>query len=94
LEKSIFERNGKLRWNLKNLFNIRELIYKKIPCKKGYKQYVGSCKWILYGLMNSRIFIGFQLFSDIFHQALYIFWTIIVVVNLILQVGPEIFDQP
>jgi hypothetical protein len=33
-------------------------------------------------------------FSLDFHQALYIFWTIIVVVNLILQVGPEIFDRP
>jgi hypothetical protein len=54
----------------------------------------GLCWYLLYGLMNSNISCnGIQPFSDLFHQALYIFWTIIVAVDLTFRARPKIFDR-
>jgi hypothetical protein len=49
----------------------------------------GLCWYLLHGLTNSRSFNELQLFSDLCHQALYIFWTKLVAVNLpYFQVHP------
>jgi hypothetical protein len=57
-------------------------------------QFVGFCRYHLHGLTNSCSINGYQLFSELYHQALYIFWIIIVAGDLPFQVSPEIFDRP
>jgi hypothetical protein len=87
LRISTFKNNGKLKWNLRNFIHYFRTT--QITCKKIYTQFVGllGIYWyLLHGLLNSRSFNGLQLFSDLCHQELYIFWTIIVAVDLPFQV--------
>jgi hypothetical protein len=67
----------------------------RLLAKKSYTQFMGLsglCWYLLHGLTNSRSINGLQFFSDLCHQALCIFWTIIVAVDLPFQVYPKIFD--
>jgi hypothetical protein len=66
LRLSTFEHNGKLRWNLKNFIHLTSELYKNYWQKK-----------ITPNLWAYRAF-G----STSHHSALYIFWTMIVVLDL------------
>jgi hypothetical protein len=62
-------------------------------CRKSYTKFAsafwGLCCYLLHDRTNSRSFNGLLLISEFCHQALYIFRTIIVAVDLPFQVNSD-----
>jgi hypothetical protein len=93
LRISTFKNNGKLRWNLRIFIHyLRTKLYTDYLQKK--KVTPSPMAFAGTSFMALRIPVVSMDFSDLCHQAHYIFWMIIVGVDLPFQVHPKIFIQP